>query len=44
MTGSAGTKRDQIKQIGNAVCPKLAEALIETALPDFGELFLTKAA
>ena len=29
----AGNKTDVVKQIGNAVCPKLAEALIAAALP-----------
>ena len=30
----AGSNKDIVKQIGNAVCPKLAEALIAAALPD----------
>ena len=30
----SGSKKDIVKQIGNAVCPKLAEALISAALPD----------
>lgn len=27
-----GTKTEQIRQIGNAVCPRLAEALVSAAL------------
>jgi len=28
----SGTKTEQIRQIGNAVCPRLAEALVSAAL------------
>lgn len=34
----AGTKSDQVKQIGNAVCPALAEALIAAALDDLDDV------
>lgn len=34
----AGTKSDQVKQIGNAVCPALAEALITAALDDLEDV------
>ncbi len=39
----AGTKSDQVKQIGNAVCPALAEALIAAAIEDLEDV-LKKAA
>lgn len=28
----SGTKTEQIRQIGNAVCPRLAEALVSAAI------------
>lgn len=34
----AGTKSEQVKQIGNAVCPALAEALIAAALDDLDDV------
>lgn len=39
----AGTKSDQVKQIGNAVCPALAEALIGAALYDLENIIAEAA-